>query len=185
MRSSATALTLAAGLATCLVLSACNRKPSIDARNESPEAVAKKMAASGLTPRPGRWEASLKLERMDMPGMPPQAREAMNKSMATTKSYFSCLTPEQAGKLDAGFFNKAARGCTYDHFTMAGGKIDAQMVCPPGSGPTQMTMNGTYGADLYDIKITGTGEMAKGMPMTIAMAVTSRRVGECDGTESR
>jgi hypothetical protein len=166
-----------------LVLAACGSSDSIDARNESPEAVAKKLAASNLKPRPGRWQANFRVESIEMPGLPPQAKEAMNKSMASAQSYFTCLTAEQADKPDARFFQKAAAGCTYDRFTMAGGKIDALMTCKPGAGPTQMAMTGTYGEDIYDLKITGSGEMAKGMPMRIGMAVTSRRVGECNGTE--
>ena len=180
MRMRAIGLILAAPLA----LAACG-KSGVDAKNESPEAVASKVAASGMLPRPGRWQASLKMESMDMPGMPPAAREAMAKSMATTQTYFTCLTPEKAAKPDASFFQKAAAGCTYDHYTMADGKIDALMSCQPGRGPTRMAMTGTYGQDLYDIKIQGSAEMAKGMAMNIGLAVTSRRVGECDGTEDK
>ncbi|MEO6718145.1 MAG: DUF3617 domain-containing protein [Novosphingobium sp.] len=168
-----------------LALSACHSKPSVDAKNQSPEAVASQVAASGLLPRPGRWQADLKFVSIDMPGMPPAAREAMSKSMATTKSTFTCLTAARASKLDAGFFQKAAPGCTYDHYTMADGKIDALMTCPPGHGPTRMAMTGTYGNDAYNMSIKGSSEMAKGMAMNIAMEVTSRRVGECDGTEPK
>jgi hypothetical protein len=168
-----------------LALGACHSKPSIDAKNESPEAVASKMAATGMMPRPGRWQADLKFVSLDMPGMPPAAREAMSKSMDTTKSTFTCLTAERAAKLDGNFFQKAAPGCTYEHYTMADGKIDALMTCPPGHGPTRMAMTGTYGNDVYNISIKGSSEMAKGMAMNIEMAVTSRRVGECDGTEPK
>lgn len=175
---------LTAAFAATFALTACGSGDSIDARNESPEAVAEKVAASGMTPRPGRWQANFRVESIDMPGLPAQAKEAMNKSMASAQNYFTCLTPEQASKPDARFFQKAAAGCTYERFTMAGGKIDAVMNCRPGAGPTRMTMTGTYGEDLYDIKIIGGGEMAKGMPMKITMAVTSRRVGECNGTEA-
>jgi Protein of unknown function (DUF3617) len=178
-------LAIACCFATGLLLSACGSDTGVDARNESPEAVAAKVAASGMTPKPGRWQASLKMESMDMPGMPAGVREQMNKSMGTTQTYFTCLTKEQAAKPDASFFQKSAPGCTYNRFTMSGGKIDALMTCPPGRGPTQMAMTGTYGEELYDIKIKGGGEMAKGMTMNIAMAVTSRRVGECDGTEQQ
>ena len=174
-------LPLIAGLA----LAACHSKSAIDAKNETPAAVASKMAASGMLPRPGRWQADLKFVSMDMPGMPPAAREAMSKSMDTTKSTFACLTPEKAAKIDGSFFQKAAPGCTYDHYTMADGKIDALMTCPPGHGPTRMAMTGTYGNDVYNISIKGSSELAKGMPMNIEMAVTSRRVGDCDGTEAK
>ena len=185
MRPSVFAPNLAATLAAALALSACGSKSGVDAKNESPEAVASKVAASGMMPRPGRWQANLKLLGIDMPGMPAGAREAMSKSMDTTKSYFTCLTPEGAAKPDATFFQKAAPGCTYDHYTMADGKIDALMTCPPGNGPTRMAMTGTYSNDIYDIRIKSSSEMTKGVPTNIEMAVLSRRVGECDGTEQK
>lgn len=166
-----------------LVLAACGSSDKIDARNEKPAAVAEQVAASGMTPRPGRWQGNFRVEKLEIAGMPPQGAEQMNKSMGMDRSYFTCLTPEQAAKPDARFFQKAAEGCIYDRFTMADGKIDAVMTCKPGAGPTRMAMNGTYNADTYDLKINGSGEVAKGMPMSIAMAVTSRRVGECNGTQ--
>lgn len=170
-------------LAAGLLVAACGSSDTIDARNETPGAVAARVAASGMMPRPGRWQGTFKVEKLEMAGLPPQASEQMNKSMGMDRSYFTCLTPEQAAKPDARFFQKAAEGCVYDRFTMADGKIDAVMNCKPGAGPTRMTMNGTYNADTYDLKINGSGELAKGMAMNISMAVTSRRVGECNGTE--
>jgi hypothetical protein len=170
-------------IAVTMLLGGCGDSKKVDVKNESPATVAEKVASSGMTPRPGRWQGTLRMEKMEMPGMPPQAQQALDTAMGQEKTYFTCLTPEQAAKPDARFFQKAAEGCTYEKFTMADGKIDAVMNCQPGKGPTRMAMNGTYGADLYDLKINGSGEMAKGMTMNITMAVTSRRVGECNGTE--
>jgi hypothetical protein len=167
----------------CLLLAACGSGDKIDARNEEPAAVAEKVAASGMTPRPGSWEGTFRITSLDMPGLPPSVREEMNKSMGAAQRHFTCLTPEQAAKPDARFFQKAAEGCTYERFVMADGKIDAVMNCTPGSGPTKMAMQGTYNPDTYNLKITGSGEMAKGMSMNIAMDVTSRHVGACDGSE--
>ena len=124
MRSSALVLCLAAGTA----LSACGSDKGVDAKGESPEAVAAKVAASGMTPRPGRWQASFKLESMDMPGMPAGAREQVGKAMGTAQTYFTCLTPQQAAKPDASFFQKSAPGCTYERFHHDGRKDR----CPDG-----------------------------------------------------
>ncbi len=165
-------------------LAACGSEPAVDAKNESVELVAGKVAASGMNPQPGRWQASLKIESMDMPGMPAQAKEAMNKSLSATQSYFTCLTPEDANKPNAEFFQRTAKNCKYDHFTMAGGKIDAEMTCGEGGVSTKMKMLGSYAGDMYDLKVSSQGEMQKGMPMTMTMSIASRRVGECNGTEN-
>lgn len=174
--------TAALAAIAALALSACNREPSVEANNESFESVAKKIATSGIKPRPGRWESQFKIESMDMPGMPPQAREMMQRQMASAKSHFTCLTPEQADRPNAEFFQKGATGCTYDHFTMADGKLDAEMTCKRGPGTAKMTMLGSYSADSYDVKVTSASAM-QGETMKMVMSIASNRVGECNGTE--
>ena len=126
-----------------LMLGACNSKSSIEAKNESAESVAKKVDASDLKPRPGRWESAMKFEKMEIPGMPPQAQAAMQKGMATTKTFITCLTPEQVNRPNAGFFGARESGCTYQHFTMAGGTLDAEMTCNRAPMQMHMTMQGT------------------------------------------
>ena len=179
MRSAYACLPLLAALA----LSACGSEPGVEAKNESVESVAGKVAASGMNPRPGRWQATLKIDSMEMAGMPAAAKQAMNKSLGSAQNYFTCLTPEQANQPNAEFFQKTAKNCKYDRFAMADGKIDAAMTCDAGGSATKMTMLGSYSGDVYDLKVTSQGEMQKGMPMTMAMSITSRRVGECNGTE--
>ena len=169
-------------LVAALALAACH-KPGVDAKNESAESVAKKMAASGVMPRPGRWESAMKIEKMDLPGMPPQAQAAMQKSLGTVKTFTSCLTPEQVNRPNAGFFGSQGSGCTYQHFTMAGGTIDAEMSCNRASMQMHMTMQGTYSNDAYSIRVNNQGAMGPGRTMSTTMAIDSRRVGECNGTE--
>jgi hypothetical protein len=170
-------------LIAALALAACN-KPGIDAKNESAESVAKKVAASDLKPRPGRWESAMKIEKMDLPGMPPQAQAAMQKSLGTVKTFATCLTPEQVSRPNAGFFGSPGSGCTYQHFTMAGGKIDAEMTCSREAMQMHMTMQGTYSNDIYSIRVNNQGAMGPGKTMSTTMAVDSRRVGDCNGTEA-
>ena len=172
-------------LAGAFAIAGCNSKSSVEAKNESVEAVASKVAASNIKPRPGRWESSLKIESLDMPGVPPQARDAMNSAMAANKAYFTCLTPAQANRPDASFFQKAATGCTYDHFTMAGGKLDAEVTCHRGPAPAKMTMQGSYGTDNYAVRVSSQTKMSTGAQMNMTMAITSHRVGECNGTEAK
>ncbi len=180
MRSSAMVLCLA----SCIALSACNRKPGIDAKNESAESVAKKLVASDLKPRPGRWESAMKIEKMEMPGMPPQAQAAMQEALGVTKTFASCLTPEQVNRPNAGFFGSQGSGCTYQHFTMAGGTIDAEMTCDRAPTQMHMTMQGTYSNDNYSIRVNNQGAIAPGKTMSTTMAIDSRRVGDCNGTEA-
>jgi hypothetical protein len=166
-----------------LALSGCGEKAGVEAKNESAESVANKVAASNIKPRPGRWESSMRLEKMGVAGLPPQAKDAMARQQGMTQTFSSCLTPEQAERPNGGFFQKGASGCTYDRFTMAGGRVDGEMTCKQGSGPQKVRMNGSYSEDSYNIAIASEGEMQPGMKMSMAMTISARRTGECTGKE--
>jgi hypothetical protein len=176
------AVLAATAACTMFSLAAC-KKESVVARDESVESVAKKVAASNLKPQPGRWESNMKLDKFDLPNMPPQAKAAMNKQMGVTSNFASCLTPEEANQPGAGFFQKGAENCKYDHFVMADGKVDAAMVCRERNTEIKMTMAGSYSETAYNIQVKSQGEMQPGMPMSMDMTIASRRVGDCNGTE--
>ena len=166
-----------------LLIAGCGQEKGVDAKNESVESVAEKVAASNIKPQPGRWQSSVKMEKIDMPGLPPQAKDAMAKQMATAHSFSSCLTPEQVNRPNGGFFAGGAEGCVYNSFTMADGKVEGDMTCDAGGRKQTMKMSGTYSPTSYDIKISSQSEVQPGMPMAMELAVTSSRAGECDGKE--
>jgi Protein of unknown function (DUF3617) len=167
-----------------LALAACGSKGGVEAKNESAESVARKVAASDVKPRPGRWETSVKVEKMAITGVPPQLQGAMGKSMGAIQNIASCLTPEQVNRPNAGFFGSHETGCTYQHFTMSGGQIDAEMTCNRPNMQMHMTMKGAYGEDTYAIAVTNEGTLAPGKTMSTSMTMTSHRVGDCTGKEN-
>jgi hypothetical protein len=59
------------------------------------------------------------------------------------------------------------------------------MTCKQGNQQVRMTMTGAYGTDSYDIRVNSQGEMQPGMPMSMAMTISSRRVGDCNGSEEK
>ena len=166
-------------------VSGCSSQDSIVAENESAESVAEKVAKSDITPRPGRWESTLKIEKLDFAGMPPEAQEMMKQHMGTARTSFNCLTPEEVEKPDAEFFQQDSSGCTYDKFVLANGKLDAQMTCVEDGAKRTMSMAGTYGEESYNLNVSADGQDPGGQPMSMAMSVTSRRVGECTGEEEQ
>jgi hypothetical protein len=171
-------------LIAVLALAAC-KKEGVVAKDESAESVAKKVAASNIRPLPGRWESNMKFEKMEVPNMPADAKAVMDKQMGITQTFASCLTPAEAEKPEAGFFQKGAENCTYDHFVMTGGKLDAAMTCKERNQQIKMTMVGAYSQTSYNIKVNSQGEMGPGMPMSMAMTISSRRVGDCNGSEEK
>ena len=171
------------------LLAACNRSPSIEARNASRADVANKIAAAGGAEsfvRPGKWATTVSIDEMAVPGMPPEAAARIKSMNAKGRTFETCLTPEQAKKPTAEMFNGNSDRCRYDHFTMGGGKIDMVMRCTgegQGSAVSQvMAMTGSYSPDSYHMAMdskTESGAAGKG-PMTMKMHLDANRLGECD-----
>ena len=178
------ATTVCALAAGTLLLAACSSQDdTITAENESAESVAEKVAKADIRPKAGRWEMEMQLEKMEIPGMPAEVQEAMKGQMGKVQTAATCLTEEEASKPEADFFKPGGSGCTYEKFTMGGGTIDAVMNCEQGGQKQKMTLNGTYSEDAYAMNVTADGEVAPGKPMSMAMRVASKRVGDCTGDE--
>lgn len=169
-----------------LPLAACGSEPSVDETNASVEEVSERVRAAsadnGLV-RPGKWVSKVSIERMDMPGMPPQAAEQMKRMVEQTHTTESCLTPEEAKQPKGDFFG-GNENCRYDHFKMGGGKIDAAMRCTAQGGTQVMEMDGTYAPESYEMRMKTTTEAAGAEGMTMQMKVEAERVGECTGEEA-
>ncbi len=176
----------AAVLIACLApLAACDSGPNIDARNAAVEQVAEQVADAGGSDsfvRPGKWQSRVRIEKFELPGAPPEAAAAMRSMHERAQVHESCLTPEQAKRPKEDFFAGANKDCRYDHFIMGNGKIDAVMKCS-GEGMAQtMAMQGSYGPDSYQMRMSIEADAGAGPPgaMTMTMRVDARRVGECD-----
>jgi hypothetical protein len=173
---------LTSALLAGLALGGC-KKAVVDAHDATPAQVAEQVAKSDLKPKPGRWESTMKIEAMDMPGVPPEARKMMEAAQAERK-IATCLSKEDAEKPASAMFNQANSGCKYDHFTMADGKMDGTMTCEHGAEKISMTMNGTYSPEAFAVHTTSKVEMPGGRPpMTSQVSMTSAWKGACDGTE--
>ena len=172
-----------------VVLSGCNSSPTVTATNASMAEVSDKVAAasaSGQFVSPGRWETTMKITDISMPGAPAGMAEQMKGKMPS-KAAVSCLTPEEA-KAPKGNFFGGQRDCTYDHFTMANGKLDAKMVCKAQGQTRTMLMKGNYSADTYQMTVESTGNAEQKGPMagmSIKMEMDAKRTGDCTGDENK
>jgi hypothetical protein len=172
-------------LACALPLAACNSEPQVNARNASVEEVAEQVAdarGNDSFVRPGKWQSKVQIEHFELPGAPPEAKQAMRGINDRIQMTESCLTPEQARRPKEDFFAGSNKNCRYEHFTMGGGKIDAVMKCnEKGMGQT-MAMAGTYGPDNYQMQMTMQAQGGPGPAdgMTMKMRIDAKRIGECD-----
>lgn len=127
-------------------------------------------AQAAPTVTPGQWESRMTVEDMAMPGMPPNVL-AMMKGKPTVTRY--CLTPQDA-EADPRKMLNADKSCKMNRFSMAGGRIDAQMQCQTEQGPATITMAGSYAAEAYDM----TSRMEAGA-MRMTSRMSARRLGPC------
>ena len=175
-------------IACALPLAACNSEPEISAENASAEDVAKQVRDAGGTAsfvNPGKWQSTVTIEEMTMPGMPPEVAAQMKSVQGRAQTHETCLSAEDAKRPKEDFFN-AGKNCRYDRFEMGNGKIDAVMKCSDGGATQTMTMNGTYSGDTYAMRMSmqsgaGTGGAEQGMGMK--MRVEAKRTGQCTGKE--
>lgn len=172
-------------------LSACNKSPTVNAKNATPEEVAKKVQESGadqgMTVEPGLWQSKVTIEKFEVPGMPPEIAERMKSVMAQGSVHDSqtCLTPEDVKKPKEDFFAGKDTTCRYDHFTMGGGRIDALMHCGKKEGGQTMRMAGSYASESYQMQMAteaDTGDEGGGA-MQMQMRVEAHRVGECSAKQ--
>ncbi len=173
---------------TLFALAACKSQPDVEARNASVAEDADKVAeasASGDFVRPGKWRSNVTIDEIALLGMPPQMADRMKSMMAEHRQHSaeSCLTPEEAKRPREDFFAGDNKNCRYDHFTMSGGRIDAEMNCSERGAAQTMVMQGTYGPDEYQLKMSMKADAGAGPAggMTMKMRVDAKRVGECDG----
>jgi predicted small lipoprotein YifL len=170
-------------VAAVFALAGCgDKKPDAAATGDSAASASAQAAASGPKPRPGHWDVKLVMTDFDIPGMPENLKQAVGRQMNQAGDIATCLTAEEAARNDGKFFGPHNDSCKYQSFAMADGKVDAKMTCDQRGAKQTIDLNGSYGADAYDLTLNSRGEM-NGQPMKMAMHVTGARTGECTGKE--
>lgn len=169
------------GLIGLVLLAGCNKAETSGG--------AAGVKAGGVKFAPGQWSTTTEIVSMDMPGAPPQMKDAMRSAAksAGSKTMGYCLTPEQANKPSSAMFTGPQQnGCAYTKFSMAGGRIDMAMTCKPPqvSGMNvAMTMSGPMTPVTYELAMDQkiTSPQLPGGTMTMIAKTTGKRVGECKG----
>lgn len=168
-----------------LLLVGCNDH-AVDVKDAKPSEVAAKVADAGgaMKIRPGEWSYRTKIEKFDMPGLPPAAAAAMQKAHAGA-DIRACLTEADVAKPDAKTFGAVDKSCKFDRFSMDGGKISYEMTCKPaGGGEMRAKVDGTYGADSYAMTMQSQTAVPGGGPgMSMLAKIDGKRVGECKAKE--
>lgn len=171
------------------LLASCNSQPAVTATNASANEVASKVAAAGsvgMFLSPGHWQGKIKIAHFEMPGAPPQMAPRMAQAIARDRTIETCLTPEEAEQPKGRLFGGDDANCRYEHFTMAGGAIDAVMRCEHEKAKQVMTMKGSYSPDSYQVTtaMKTVGGAGPGANISMTMNITATRTGACTGKEA-
>jgi hypothetical protein len=174
-----TRTTIIASLGAVL-LAGCSGGGNADADGNGEVSIreaAKKAEAEGLKPEPGQYKATITMTGMEIPGMPPEMK-GHGAGLTTTSEY--CLTAEE---VDKGFEEMMKRGqngeCSYESFSLKGGKMDAVMVCQTPEGTARMTMDGTVTPTTSDFNATMKMQVSQVGEGTMSFTAKHERIGDC------
>ena len=138
---------------------------------------AEKAKAEMVRPAPGLYKTTVTMTNIDIPGLPPEMAGHGAGMVTTTEN---CLT---AADVDKGFEALVKQGqdgaCTYESFDLAGGKVDAVLVCKAQGRDTRTVLSGTAtktGADLTAATAMDFEGVGKA---TLSFSTKHERVGEC------
>jgi len=145
-----------------------------------PNALSAQVEAPEMRPETGKYSADITVQKVDIPGAPPQMAGMMTKMMSRQTTY--CLTEEDVEEGYRAITRRSQRDggedCTYDRFSMEDGELDAQMTCRVDGRTMTMVMQRTGTPTSSDITMTMNGNMGMG-PGSIQMRVLHKRLGPC------
>jgi hypothetical protein len=157
-------------------------KGGVEMKNASVQQVGEAMRKQGDDKfiDPGKWQQTVTLVSIDAPGMPKEARDAMQGAMSKSQVNEVCLSPEEARSPREDFFAGKDQNCRYEHFNWGSGKIDLRLMCDHPNARQQMTLAGTYAPKSYSMTMTMANQgKTPQEQMTMTMKVDAKNVGQC------
>ena len=133
-----------------------------------------------IKPLPGKYRASMKVVRTDIPGAPPEMAKMMSSAMEQTMEH--CVTPEMAAQgFGEAMKDSQNENCTIGRFSIEGNDMDMAMTCQePGAGTVEITMTGTVAPTESDMTMVTKGTFGEMGPGEFEMNMTQKRIGDCD-----
>lgn len=164
-----------------VLIGACSDQAP-EGRNMSVNEVAAELA--NIEIKAGLWESTSEVLNVTAPNLP---REVQNRMKGSAQATRHCITEEQASRPDANFLATQRDNCTYQDFSMRGGRIEGRMTCSGGEmgGQATAVMSGNYGPENYDMRMRMEMEGPEDSTMTIETRASGRRVGECGEGEEK
>ncbi|HTU10844.1 MAG TPA: DUF3617 domain-containing protein [Allosphingosinicella sp.] len=192
---------LPAAALIALLATACNSQNDAGANQAAPgnSAVAPAPApaapATTATMRPGRWEMTMRVVSLDMPGASPELLAQLRaQPMPPAQTQASCMTPEEAADMVGNFRRQIVRDqpnldCTISDQQFGGGRIRVGMSCRGLNGQPDQRLAMVGGFNDSSIQVAVSADSSTQTPngmqaVRIESTLTGRRTGECNGTET-
>ncbi len=176
-------LAFAFATTAALALAACGSKESAEGPKTEEQVKAEVAAMTKM--KPGEYESTMKLTKMEIPGLPEaQAKQMQDMMAGQSQKQTYCLTAEQSEKGGEEMFKQLGQGdCKFDKFVTTSDTVDAVMNCkmPGGAGEGKFAMTGTVAEESSEIKmnVEMSGAQFPGGKASMAMEASARRIGDC------
>lgn len=178
---------LAAGAA----LAGCKESPSteesaaktgeIRLTNATTEEVLKQMNAASAknSAEPGEWETTHRISAVEMPDAPEAVKKQIETDLKSPPlTAKECRTAESIKPLDLSSLGPQAANCKFEKYVIAGGKVDAVMLCKNGDETERLEMTGTQSKTAYDLTLVQI-KPGKNGDNKMSIHTTGKRIGEC------
>lgn len=160
------------------LLAGCSGKGEENGGDTVPAGDAARQAeAQGLKPQPGLYRTTITMTGLEIPGLP-EGMQGHGAGLARTLE--SCLTPAEVDKGFDALLKKGQDGeCAFERFALAGGQLDAVLVCNAQGRTSRMDMNGTLTATGADLEAATTLAFEGVGEWTMNYTARHERIGEC------
>ncbi len=123
--------------------------------------------------RPGQWSVVVTVNSASIPGLPSAAAQAMQ---GQPRRFSECISAEQAISGPQELLREAP-GCSFTSYSMADGRISADMRCSQGGGTMASHISGTYAAT--SMRATSEATASGRIAMRLTSTIVGRWIGAC------
>ena len=173
------ALCIAGGLSSA----SCHSQPQTASANASGSqaSVQTGIAPGGPSLQPGEYQYKSRTEEMKVPGMPAdygakQIEEERSGEAITVVRHCVSLKEALDPRLIFSLEDKACRG---SRFTMAGAKIDLQLVCQRGGITETKTVTGSYTPTSFSVDVSSSLSGGPQSGAEMKNHLDAKRIGAC------
>jgi hypothetical protein len=172
------ATTITAAAAALLLAGCSGGNADADGNGEVSIKEAAEQARDELPkPQPGLYKTTVTMTALDIPGMPPEMKD---HGAGLVRTFEDCLTAEEVDKGYEAMIKQGQDGqCTYENFALAGGRLEAVMVCQAEGRAIRTSMSGTTTSTGADLTATTAMEFDGAGKGTMTATIKHQRVGDC------